>query len=150
MNNIIETAEKLLKKEREYRDFIGEEHKELAIAAANRGWKSTRYERGVEMREEIAVLQEEWDREKLKKNDFVLIKGRYDELQEKLRNGVEVLGYFTLPPLNEFAVRQPSDFKTGYWTKITSGPAEDFMKECERLNVEWLVPFDACFYRKVD
>ncbi len=81
MNDIIETAEKLLQKEREYRELIGEEHNELAIAAANRGWQTTRYQRGMEMREEIAKLQAKWDEAKMAslKNQLGVITSTSDE-----------------------------------------------------------------------
>ena len=60
-SSVIETAEKLLQKEREYRELIDKELSDVVTIAAVHGWKSDDYERGVQLRKELAELQKAWD-----------------------------------------------------------------------------------------
>ena len=47
----------LIEKLENYIEFIGEELSELAVLASNRGWESTRIQRGEELRKEIKELK---------------------------------------------------------------------------------------------
>jgi hypothetical protein len=56
----------LLAKEREYRELIAADAREAITIADVHGWKSTRYEAGVKLREELAACQAAYDRARAK------------------------------------------------------------------------------------